>query len=116
MPDSLRGREVVVVGGSGGIGSALTELLLAEGARLTISYRANRGRARRWQDAVAFGGGDRASCAGCVRLLGGARLLYGLVVLAGRAEGFSGVSKARAAAGVWEEGNRLGPTLLAREA
>ena len=45
MAEPLRGREVILAGGSGGVGAASTELLAAEGARLVISYRLNRERA-----------------------------------------------------------------------
>ena len=41
---------MVLAGGAGGIGAAVASLLLAEGASLIVSYRANRERAARWQD------------------------------------------------------------------
>jgi NAD(P)-dependent dehydrogenase (short-subunit alcohol dehydrogenase family) len=46
LPDPLEGRELVLVGGSGGLGAASTELLAATGARLTIAYRSRQDRAR----------------------------------------------------------------------
>ena len=46
MADSLKGRQVIVVGGSGGVGAASTELLAGEGASLVIGYRSNVDRAR----------------------------------------------------------------------
>ena len=41
----LRGRIVVVAGGTGGLGAATVTLLAREGARLVVGYRANRPRA-----------------------------------------------------------------------
>ncbi len=42
---ALVGRVVVVVGGTGGLGAAVTAMLLAEGALPVAVYRSNRGRA-----------------------------------------------------------------------
>lgn len=42
---ALAGRVVLVSGGSGGLGAAVTALLLLEGALPVVGYRANRGRA-----------------------------------------------------------------------
>ncbi len=42
---ALRGRIVVVAGGTGGLGAATVTLLAREGARLVVGYRANRPRA-----------------------------------------------------------------------
>lgn len=41
----LAGRVVLVPGGTGGLGAAVTALLLVEGALPVVGYRANRGRA-----------------------------------------------------------------------
>ena len=46
MSDSLRGRQIILAGGTGGLGAASTEGLHAEGARLIIGYRANAARAQ----------------------------------------------------------------------
>jgi len=46
---SLAGRVVLVPGGIGGLGSAITALLLQEGALPVVGYRANRGRALAFQ-------------------------------------------------------------------
>ena len=43
--NTLRGKTIVVAGGSGGLGAATVALLAAEGARLIVGYRANRARA-----------------------------------------------------------------------
>jgi NAD(P)-dependent dehydrogenase (short-subunit alcohol dehydrogenase family) len=46
---SLAGRVVLVPGGIGGLGSAITALLLQEGALPVVGYRSNRGRALAFQ-------------------------------------------------------------------
>ena len=45
MPESLRGKEVLLVGGAGGLGAASARLLAAEGARVIVSYRSQSDRA-----------------------------------------------------------------------
>ncbi len=49
---ALRGRIVVVAGGTGGLGAASVTLLAREGARLVVGYRANRPRAEALRRAV----------------------------------------------------------------
>jgi NAD(P)-dependent dehydrogenase (short-subunit alcohol dehydrogenase family) len=85
---SLRGREIVLAGGAGGLGSATASLLLAEGARVLISYRSNRERAERAALEIRLPAGqviqaDLASEKDRARLLDEAPELYGLVVLTG---------------------------------
>ena len=41
MPDSLKDKEIVLAGGSGGIGAGVAAQLLDEGAPLVIGYRAD---------------------------------------------------------------------------
>jgi 3-oxoacyl-[acyl-carrier protein] reductase len=114
LADTLRGREIVLAGGSGGLGSAVCDLLAAEGARLVVSYRTNRERAERLGAQILQA--DLSSEADRRRLLDAAPQMYGLVVFAG--------DPARVAAGVdpndamlrSHEVNYLGPILLAREA
>ena len=60
---------MVLAGGSGGIGSAVVEQLIEEGARLVISYRANRDRAARWEGTATVIQADLAESAGRTRLL-----------------------------------------------
>lgn len=115
MPDTLRGREIVLAGGTGGLGAAVAELLAAEGARLILGYRANAGRAAHWSDKAEVVQADLARAEDRRRLLDAAPALYGLVVLAG--------DPARAAEDALEEAmlrswmaNCQGPVLLAREA
>jgi 3-oxoacyl-[acyl-carrier protein] reductase len=114
--DSLKGREVILAGGSGGIGSALAEMLRADGVRLVISYRANRERAEKWQDAANVVQADLTSAADRTRLLNAAPALYGLVVLTGDPARFKDAAELEVAARLSHEANYLGPILLAREA
>ena len=46
METGLRGKGVIVTGGAGGIGSAMTRAFAAEGARLCVHYRSSGERAR----------------------------------------------------------------------
>src|SRR5258706_4224593 len=46
---SLAGRVVLIPGGVGGLGAAITALLLTEGALPVVGYRQNRGRALAFQ-------------------------------------------------------------------
>src|SRR5262249_7249356 len=106
----LKDKQVVLAGGAGGIGAAVVELLLAEGTRVVVSYRANRDRAVRWQDAATVVQADLSQAADRARLLDAAPSLYGLVVLAGDpARGPDAMLRSH-------EANYLGPILLAREA
>jgi 3-oxoacyl-[acyl-carrier protein] reductase len=107
---------VVLAGGSGGIGSAVAELLAAEGSRLVISFRANRQRAARWQDTATVVQADLASADDRARLLDAAPGLYGLVVLAGDPARFTEPSQIESAMRRSHDANYLGPILLAREA
>jgi len=116
LADALRAREIVLAGGSGGLGSAVLPLLVAEGARVVVSYRANRERAKRWSAQARIVEADLASEADRHKLLDAAPEIYGLVVFAG--------DPARVPAGAdphdamlrSHEVNYLGPILLAREA
>lgn len=116
MSSALEGREIVLAGGSGGLGSALAEALAAEGARLVVSYRSNAERASRWTGSSIVVQADLSRAAERRKLLDAARALYGLVVFAG--------DPARAKdPGEFEEAlerscrvNLAGPILLAREA
>jgi NAD(P)-dependent dehydrogenase (short-subunit alcohol dehydrogenase family) len=92
---SLGGRVVLVPGGTGGLGAAVTALLLQEGAMPVVGYRSNRGRALALQQKLQdmYGGfvtlveGDVHDPAARRRYLDAALNvkgdLYGLVVLTG---------------------------------
>jgi 3-oxoacyl-[acyl-carrier protein] reductase len=107
---SLRGREVIIAGGSGGIGAAVTSLLLDEGARVILSYRSNRERAEQCKDRATVLQADLVLQADRTRLLDAAPELYGVVVLSG--------APARSESAMQEshDTNYLGPILMAREA
>jgi len=115
-PSGLRGREIVLAGGSGGIGAAVARLLAAEDARLVIGYRSNRERAARWSDSATVVQADLSSAAGRAGLLDAAPSLYGLVVLAGDPARVADPLEIEAAMDRSHQANYLGPILLAREA
>jgi pteridine reductase len=91
----LGGRVVLVSGGAGGLGAAVTALLLQEGALPVVGYRSNRGRALLLQQKLQdhYGGlitlveGDVTDAAARQRYLDAALNvkgdLYGLVALTG---------------------------------
>ncbi len=116
MPDTLRGRTVLVAGGTGGLGSAVTELLAGEGADLVVSYRSNEARAARMASIARVVRADLAEAADRVRLLDAAPELYGLVVAAGDPARAQDPAELEAALRRGFEANLLGPLLLAREA
>jgi 3-oxoacyl-[acyl-carrier protein] reductase len=112
----LQGREVILAGGSGGLGSVLTASLLAEGARVVLSYATHRERAVRWEPSAAVVKADLAASADRTRLLDAAPNLYGLVVLAGDPACIAPHDPIEPAMLRAYEVNCLGPVLLAREA
>lgn len=91
----LAGRVVLVSGGTGGLGAAVTALLLQEGAMPVVGYRSNRGRALAFQQKLqdTHGGlvtlveGDIGDPAARKRYVDAAlnvkNELYGLVALTG---------------------------------
>src|ERR1700721_3126471 len=81
--DSLRGKTVILAGGTGGLGAAIAALLLEEGVRLTLSLLRHQERARQWEGRATLVQADLASSSDRVRLLDAAPSLYGLVILAG---------------------------------
>jgi 3-oxoacyl-[acyl-carrier protein] reductase len=116
VPDTLRGRDILLAGGAGGLGTATAELLAAEGASLTISYRANAARAEQWKNRAAVLQADLASEQDRRRLLDILPAIYGVVVFAGNpARVTDPAQMARIMTESWEI-NFSGPVLLAREA
>lgn len=117
MFETLRGLEVVLAGGCGGLGSATAELLAGEGARLVVSYRSNAERAARLK---ALGAtvlqADLRSAEDRRRLLGAAGRLYGLVVFAGEPARLREPDQFEPVFERSLEVNLVGPLLLAREA
>ena len=108
--------EIIVAGGSGGIGSETARALAAHEARVTISFRSNGGRARELESFARVEQADLAIAADRKRLLETADELYGLVVMTGdpaRANAHESVEDTMRRS---HESNYLGPALLAREA
>jgi NAD(P)-dependent dehydrogenase (short-subunit alcohol dehydrogenase family) len=124
----LAGKVVLVPGGAGGLGSALTALLLQEGALPVVGYRSNRGRALVLQQKLQdlYGGpvtlveGDIADPAARTRYVDVAAglkdELYGLVVFPGDPARVKGDDLDHAALSQSFERNFEAPLLLAREA
>ena len=77
MFQSLSGREIVIAGGSGGLGRVTAGMLAADGARVIVSYRSREVAGGVRADLLVPG--DRT------RLLDAAPSLYGVVVFAGEA-------------------------------
>lgn len=116
MPETLQGREIVLAGGAGGLGSAVAGLLADEVAKLVVSYRANRERAERLRGSARIVPADLAVGADRRRLLDTAPEIYGLVVFAGDPARVPPGADPREAMTRSHEVNYLGPILLAREA
>jgi len=116
MAETLRGKQVILVGGSGGLGAATTESLAGEGAELVVVYRSDAVRAQRFASVATLLQADVTKAEDRRRILDAAPRLYGLVV-------FAGIPARVAAPEEFEQGlreslevNFLGPLLLAREA
>ncbi len=106
----LKGRQIVLAGGAGGLGRAVAEVLAGEGAEVLVGYRSR---------APEDGGGMRADLRATedrARLLDAAPELYGVVVLAGDAARIRHRGELEGAMRRSWENNYLGPVLLAREA
>ena len=116
MADSLEGREVVLAGGVGGLGAAAASLLMAEGARVVLSFRANRERAARWDNSATVVQADLTVAADRARLLDAAPRLYGLVVFTGDPARVTDPAQRDATLARSHSANYLGPIELAREA
>lgn len=110
------GRDIVLAGGAGGLGSATAELLAAEGARLIVSYRSNRERARKLEPQATLVQADLLNPDDRAKLLHAAGQLYGLVVFAGEPSRMKHPDEFAQVALRSQETNYLGPLLLAREA
>lgn len=116
MFETLRGRSVIVAGGSGGLGSAAVELLLDEGAEVTVSYRANRQRAEKFAGRARLVQADLTRAEDRTRLLDAAPGFYGLAVFTGDPSRVSDPAKLEEAMLHSHQVNYAGPMLLAREA
>jgi NAD(P)-dependent dehydrogenase (short-subunit alcohol dehydrogenase family) len=116
MADSLRGKQIILAGGTGGLGSAVATLLLQEGARLTLSYFRQEERASQWDGRATIVQADLAESSDRTKLLDAAPSLYGVVVLAGDPARVSDTLNLESAMLRSHAVNYLGPILLAREA
>jgi NAD(P)-dependent dehydrogenase (short-subunit alcohol dehydrogenase family) len=116
MSDSLRGRSIILAGGTGGLGSAVASLLLDEGACLTLSFCRQEGRARQWENRATLVQADITSASDRAKLLASTEALYGLVILAGDPARVTDLSQVESAMLQSHAVNYMGPILLAREA
>jgi 3-oxoacyl-[acyl-carrier protein] reductase len=112
----MEGREVVLAGGTGGVGAASTEMLAVAGARLVIGYRSRGDRAREFEKLGRIVQADITGAEGRAALLDAAPEMYGLVVFAGDPARAATPEDLEPAMRRSMEINYLGPILLAREA
>ena len=113
MPDSLQGKQIVLAGGSGGLGSATAAHLAGIEARLIVSYLSNRERAETLSPIARLLQADLRLEQDRTRLLDAAEELFGLVVFTGSPARLTDPAEAMQLS---YETNYLGPILLAREA
>ncbi len=112
----LQGREIVLAGGSGGLGSASARMLAEENARLVVSYCRNVERAAALSGMARIVECDITKAEDRARLLDAAPELYGLVVFTGDPSRVKSAAEFEEAARRAQEVNYLGPIALAREA
>jgi NAD(P)-dependent dehydrogenase (short-subunit alcohol dehydrogenase family) len=107
---SLRDREVIVAGGSGGLGAETVKMLASEGAHVIAGYARNRERAEELRGVATLVQADITKEKDRAHLLHSARSLYALVVFSGMAARSEELTEESLAV------NYLGPIRLAREA
>ncbi|WP_219341292.1 SDR family NAD(P)-dependent oxidoreductase [Nevskia soli] len=112
---ALAGLEIIVAGGTGGIGSVVTRALAGEGANVTATYRSNADRANQLAGIANVVQADLAIGTDRARLLASAGQLYGLVVLTGDPARTSREEPLEQTMHRSHDANYLGPILLARE-
>jgi len=127
-PKSLAGRVILVPGGAGGLGGAISALLLQDGAIPVVGYRSNKGHALAFQQKLQdhYGGlvqlveGDLADAEVRQRYLEAALAvkgdLYGVVALTGDPARVKGESLDGPALHASFSANFEAPVLLARAA
>lgn len=116
MPETLAGRQIVVAGGSGGLGSACVRSLAAEGASVIIGYKSNHARAEPMREFGTLVPADLGAAEARARLLDAAPTIYGLVVFSGIPARVSDPARMEEALLESHLVNYAGPILLAREA
>jgi NAD(P)-dependent dehydrogenase (short-subunit alcohol dehydrogenase family) len=112
----LDGRQMILAGGSGGLGAATARLLANDGARLIVSFLQNRLRAQQLNTVAEIMQADLGAEKDRTNLLDLAPELYGLVVFSGDPARVKSVDELEAAMQQSYRANFLGPVLLAREA
>ncbi len=112
----LQEREILVVGGSGGIGAEVSRALAADGAVVTATYRSNAARARELAAVARIEQADLSIAADRARLLAAIHPLYGLVILSGDPARPTPAESMEETMRRSHDANYLGPILLAREA
>lgn len=112
----LQDREIILAGGTGGLGAVTAARLADEKAKLVLSYRANRERALPLEALGALLQADITQAPDRRRLLNAAPALYGLVVFTGDPARVPEGGSLEAATAHSMAVNFSGPILLAREA
>lgn len=113
---NLKGREILLVGGSGGLGGTTARWLAAEGAELTITYKENEERARMYSRIGNVVQADLRVGEDRERLLKSLRQLYGLVIFSGEPARVTTPDEFEQVTRRSFESNFFGPMLMAREA
>jgi NAD(P)-dependent dehydrogenase (short-subunit alcohol dehydrogenase family) len=108
--------QIVLAGGSGGLGAATAELLAAEGSPLVVSYRSNAERAQKLSGIATLIQADLTIREDREKLLDAAPDIYGLVIFTGDPARIADASQPEEAMLRSHAVNYLGPILLAREA
>ncbi len=106
----------LLVGGSGGLGQATARLLASEGAKLTVTYYRDRGRAEAARGAWHVTQADITKQTDRTKILDEAGVLDGLVVFTGNPARVARAEDTEAQMQVSHAVNYAGPLLLAREA
>lgn len=109
-------RRILLVGGSGGLGSASARLLARERADLIVTFHRNRERANRLSDIARIVQADITQSSDRERLLLEVGALDGLVVFTGDPARAGPEQPPEAMLQVSHEVNYMGPIVLAREA
>jgi len=112
----LNQREIILAGGSGGLGAATAKLLAQQHPRLIVSYHRNAARAEQLREISTIVPCDITNTEDRTRLLDRAPNLYALVVFTGDASRVKSPAEFESAARRAQEVNYLGPIALAREA